>query len=370
MSQTVVTFEAGTVSDALKKAASVAPTKVGSAFDKAAGIFMTISPDTEAPCIVRATDTEVLYTETIDVLHAEGDQVSWRLPSMLVANVLTNLHKGNVTFTQQSTNEVLITSGRMKARMVLMDSLSYPRWDITDLSGLVTAPDFGASITRVEWAASKSGPAPLNGVRLDGKYIMATDRYRVARTPCEIELPNGPIVIPAWSIGRLLKPVGDVLIGMAGTLFVAMPDDWTQVKTVTIAEKYPEIERIFDIEYEEKVTLSKPELIEKIGKAAAFAGADREPIITLIIGLEEFAVMLYNREVGLYGDVIELPGEAEHPRFQVKISPDMLTSALSNAPGNKIIFKYNPTNIKLPLGIDGEHGYQVWVAPRTEKDPT
>lgn len=370
MSQTAVTFEAGTISDAIKKASTVAPAKVGSAFDKAAGVLIEISPDTEAPCVVRATDTEMFYTESVDVVRAEGDKVTWRLPSQLVAQVLNNVaNKGNVTFTQESKSEVLITCGRMKARMVMMDSFIYPTWEISAMEDLREAPDFGASITRVEWAASKSGPAPLNGVRLDGEYIIATDRYRVARTPCKIDLPNGPIVIPAWTVGRLLKPVGDVLIGMDGNLFVAMPDDYTQIKTVTIAEKYPEIEKIFAIEYNQEVKLQKNIFIETINKAAGFAGADRAPIVTLIIGQGEFAVMLHNREVGLFGDVMEIPGEADHKRIQIKITPQMLISGLVNAPGNSVTFRYNTDNIKLPLGINGENGYQAWVAPRTEKDP-
>jgi DNA polymerase III sliding clamp (beta) subunit (PCNA family) len=371
VSDTVVSFEAGTIGDAIKKAASVAPTKVGSAFDRAAGIIISLTPGTDAPCIVRSTDTDLFYTESVDVVRAEGDPAVWRLPSMLLAQVLSNLaSKGPVTFTQVSPTEVLITCGRMKARMVTMDPTTYPRWGIANMEDLREAPDFGSSILRVEWAASKSGPSPLNGIRLDGDFIMATDRYRIARTPCKIDLPNGPITIPAGTIGRLLKPIGDVLIGIDGPLFVAMPDDWTQIKTTTIDEKFPDMNKIFGIDYEQQVKVPKATLLEYVNKAAGFAGADRAPIVTIIVGQEELAVMLRNREVGTFGDVIEVPGEAQHPRIQINITPGMLTSGLSNAPGHTVTFKYNPSNIKLPLGIDGEGGYQVWLAPRTEKDPT
>lgn len=371
MSQTVVVFEAGTIGDAIKKASGVAPTKVGSAFDKAAGVLLEIIPGSDAPCIVRATDTELFYTESVDVVRAEGDPVLWRLPSQLTAQILSNLAaRGNVTFTQETNSEVLITCGRMKARMVMMDSSQYPRWDIANLDDLREAPDFGSSIKRVEWASSKSGPSPLNGIHLDGEFIIATDRYRIAKIPCKIDLPNGPVTIPAGTIGNLLKPVGDVSIGVEGTLFVIMPDEWTQIKTVTIAEKFPDIGKIFGIIYEQTVRVPKAEFIDRVNKAAAFAGADRAPIVTLIIGLGELAIMLRNREVGVFGDVIEIPGEADHPRVKIDITPGMLTSGLSNAPGNTVTFKYNPSNINLPLGIDGEGGYQVWLAPRTEKSPT
>jgi DNA polymerase III sliding clamp (beta) subunit (PCNA family) len=372
MDSTVVSFEAGTIADCMKKAARVAPAKVGSSFDKAAGIVLDIAPNTDAPCIVRATDTDVFYMETVDVVQATGDKVRWRLPSQLLANVIGTIPATagkNVTFAQNSPSQVEISSGRMRAKLNLNANPFYPEWDTTDGLSLRAAPNFGGNITRVEWAASKNGPAPLNGVHLDGEYIVATDRYRIARVPCLIDLPNGPVTIPAGSIGQLLKQMGDVLVGVDEMLFVAMPDDYTQIKTITLGQEYISLRKITSLTYGERIEFSKALLVDKIQKAGNFAGADRSPVLSLYVGKGELAVFMSNEEVGLFGDVIELPSQADHPRTQIRFTPKMLLDALNNAPNDKVAMEYEPLNVKRPIHIDGDSGYEVWLAPRAENVP-
>ena len=370
---TVVSFEAGTIADAVKKAARVAPTKVGSAFDKAAGIIFDISPDTDAPCVIRATNTDIFYVETVDVIKAEGDVVRWRLPSQVMANIVGGMPgtAGKViTFTQKDSNVLEIASGRMRLKLVLNLNPYYPEWGITDADNLIVAPNFGGNITRVEWAASKNGPSPLDGVHISGTHIIATDRYRIARVPCEIDLPSGPITIPAWSIGQLLKPMGDVSIGVDGALFVAQPDSFTQIKTTTMGQQYLPIDKVTSLGFEEEIDINRSELLACIQNASQMAGADRAPVMTLIIGKSEVAVMMQNDEVGLFGDVIELNNQADHGRIRICFTPRMLMDALNNAPNDKIKFKYNPSNTNLPVGLDGDSGYEAWIAPRAEKTPT
>lgn len=369
---TSVTFEAGVIADAVKRAARVAPAKVGSAFDKAAGTVLDIAPGTDSPCIIRATDTERFYMETLNVVEAEGRAVRWRLASAILANVVGTLPPTagkTVTFRQAANaTQVEVTSGRMKAKYNLNGNPYYPEWDATDGLTLRQASNFGGNLTRVEWAAGKT--APVNGVHIDGTHIIATDSYRIARVPCPVELPNGPITIPASGIGQLLKEMGDVLVGVDDTLFVAMPDDYTQIKTVILGTNFPPVQRIMSLEYPEMVEIEKASLIDKINKSVQFAGADRSPIINLYIGREEVAVFMNNEEVGLFGDVIEIPGQATHQRMQLRFTPKMLLDALNNAPNPKIKFKYNPDNVKSPVSIDGDSGYEVWVAVRAEKTPT
>jgi DNA polymerase III sliding clamp (beta) subunit (PCNA family) len=366
---TVVSFEAGTIADAMKKAGRVAPAKVGSAFDKAAGIVFEIAPGTDAPCIVRATDTTVFYMETLDTVSADGDKCRWRLPSQILSNVVGTIPTTagkNVTFTQKTPNEVEISAGRMRVKLLLNANPFYPEWDATDNLTLRTATNFGGNITRVEWAAHKT-QTPLCGVHINGEYIIATDSYRIARVPCLVDLPNGPITIPAGSIGQLIKQMGDVLVGVDGNLFVTMPDDYTQIKTVVFGEDYPSIAKFENLGYEQEIEFRKADLIDRIQKAVQLAGADRAPILNMYIGREELAVMMNNAEIGLLGDVVELPGQASHTRTHIRITPKMVMDALNNAPNDKVTMRYNPSNVKSPIQIDGDSGYKVWLAVRAEK---
>lgn len=366
---TRVTFEAATIGDAMKRAARVAPAKVGTSFDKAAGIVLDIAPGTDAPCIVRATDTEVFYLEVLETISAEGDKCRWRLPSQLMASVIGAIPPTSgrtVTFTWQGSGPITITSSRMKIELNLILNPFYPDWDAIDASSLVSAPAFGAAITRVEWAASKEGPPPLNGVLIDGTYMVATDRYRIARVECSVPMSGGPIIIPAWSIGSLLKSMGDVLIGTSGNMFVAMPDDFTQIQVVTLGEKFAPVQKAYELPYEEHVTVGREELIRYINSAVQFAGANRDPMVTLWFGREELAVHLHNQDLGMFGDVILTPGQATHERMKIHFTPKMLLDALNQAPNARVTLNYKPGDIKKPIRIDGDSGYTVWCVPRTE----
>ena len=366
---TRVTFEAATIGDAMKRAARVAPAKVGTSFDKAAGIVLDIAPGTDAPCVVRATDTEVFYIEVLETLTAEGDSCRWRLPSQLMASVIGSIPPTSgrtVTFSWEGKGPITITSARMKVQLNLIRGQSYPEWSAIEATSLINAPNLGSSITRVEWAASKQGPAPFNGIMIDGKHIVATDRYRIARTDCEIPLEGDPIIIPAWSIGSLLKSSGDVLIGTSGNLLVVMPDDYTQYQVLTLAGPYAPVEKAYAMDYEESVTVNREELLRHINAALQFAGANRDPMVTLWFGRGELAVHLHNQDVGMFGDVITVNGQAEHERIKIHFTPKMLLDGLTNAPTTNVRIKYKPEKLKTPICIESDAGYTVWCVPRSE----
>lgn len=366
---TRVSFEASTIGDAMKRAARVAPAKVGTAFDKSNGIILDVNPGTDAPCVVRATDTEVYFIEALETISAEGDSCRWRLPSQLVAAVIGSIPPTSgrtVTFSWDGQGPITITSLRMKLEINLNGNPHYPDWSAVDATSLVSAPNFGGNLTRVEWAASKQGPSPINGILINGSHLITTDRYRIARVECPIPLTGPPVIIPAWSIGQLLKSMGDVLIGTSGNMFVAMPDDFTQIQVITLGEKFLPVEKIFAVEYDNEIKINREDLLRHISNALQFAGSDRDPMVSLYIGREEMAVHLYQQDVGMFGDVIELPGQAEHPRIKINFTPKMLTDALTNAPNNTVNFLYDVSNKKLPVRIDGDSGYNAWCVPRTE----
>lgn len=371
---TAISFEAGTIADVINRAGRIAP-KRGEAFDKAAGIVFDVDPNSATPCIVRTTDLEVYFIETIDVIKAEGAAVRWRLPSAVLMGVIGTLPSTagtTVTFVQDDKKpaQVTISCNRLRSTLNLFGNLYYPEWDTAGDIELTLAPNLGELITRVEWAASKAGPPPLDGVHFTGEHLIATDRYKIARVPCEIDLPNGPVTIPARSIGSVIKPAGDVYIGMEDNLFVVSIDDYTQIKTITYGAEFLPVGPIVDREYPQRIEFRKADLVGRIQRAQAFAGAERHPVITIFLGKSELAVMMQNDEVGLLGDVIELPGQATHKRIIIRCSPSMILDGLNNATSDTVSLLYNPTATNKPFRIEDASGYMAWIAPRGEKAPT
>lgn len=364
---TSVTFETASLADAIKKAARIAPSKSGHAFDKAAGIVLDIFPGEDVQCVVRATNTDVFSAEVVGVVSAEGKEVRWRLSSMLLSGVVATLPITNgkmVSFTQEGSN-VKMTSGRTKATMILMDPTYYPNWDSFDPDGMTQVSGLGGRLEQVEWAASTAPQPPLCGVYLDGLFAIATDRYRLARVPCVIDLPR-PVIIPAGILGSVLRPMGDVGIAVRGSTLEISVDGYHQVHTITYDMEFPNLGKVTRTSYPQEVEVNKGAFLEMVQRANTFTGSDRAPLIRMFFGREEVAVMVTNDEIGLLGDVIEVPGQITHPRTEIRFTPKNIIEAVNKAPGSKVKLCYDRESPRSPMYISDGSGYESWVVPRAE----
>lgn len=370
---TTIVFESATLIDVIKKAARIAPSKAGSAFDKAWGILMQVTPGEEVKCLVRATNLDVFYTEIVGCVSAEGDDAVWRMPSQLLASTLGNLPIGSgkqIKIHQDGPLEkIQITSGRMKANVNLGDAAYYHEWDMFATEEMFQVTGLGGRIGMVEWAADTGQPPPYCGVWIDGEYLTATNRYVLARVPMEIpDLPR-PIVVPAGILGSSLKTMGDTAVAVSETQLELMPDDFTQIATVTYDVGIPSMDRITSFQYPVEVEVPKTLLLDMLNRASQFAGADRSPLLKTFFGRGEIAAMMENDEVGLIGDVVEVPGEIDHKRVEIRFNPKYLISALSHAPGERVTLGYDPGDPMRFFYVQGDAGYQSWVVPLKEVKP-
>lgn len=367
---TKVTFETATLADSLKKAALVAPSK-GAAFDQAAGIIMEVTPSSFVPTLIRATDTKIYYSEVVDTVSAEGEDVVWRFPS-IVAAVIASLPIGSgkeVTL-ETINNSVRITQGRTKAKVNLLDHGYFPSWEPFDPDNLQEVSALGERIKQVQWAAATStNTEPLNGIHFDGKRIICTDKYRIALAECEMPI-DSPVTVPAGILGSVIRQMGDTKIGTSADMMLLMPDEHTQIKAVLLGHAYPNIDRIISRPMDASVPVRKDALLEIIGRANTMTGNERFPTLRVFIGGEEIAVVLNNESMGLLGDVVEVPGHALHERTEIRFTPKNLTDAIAACPNDNITIQYN-INAKQPMVvIDGGSGYNAWVMGRVDKGVT
>ena len=362
---TKVVFETSTFADAIKKADKVAPKK-GHAFDKAAGIVMEVDPNGPELVIVRATNLEVYSMEWVNILEWEGDAKIWRMPA-LFAQVVASLPigSGKTVTLEDEGNIVHMRSGRTKARFYSLDSSYFPEWEAFDPDAMFPATDLGGRLTQVEWASSKD-EVPINGVYLDGQYAVATDRYRLAAVPLSIPGLEVPITVPGGLLGQTLRQTGEVQIGVENQMLQIMPDEHTQIKCVIYSEKFPNINGIMAREVPDKVTIHKTPLLEIMQRATNFATGDRIPSLKCFFGKQEIAVMMSNKEVGLLGDVVEVPGYCQHERVEIKFTPKNIMDAISQAPNEQIDLYYDQSKALNLVYIDGGSGYRAWVVPRAD----
>lgn len=362
---TKVTFENATIRDVIGKAARVAPTS-GTNFDKANGIVMEVNPEANQ-IVVRATNTEIFYMEVTDSVSMEGTRKTWRIPSAVIQGVCNKLpikSGSTVEFDDDDSNTLVVKTGRMVAKMRLMDPNYYPTWTAFDPATLSPVDNFAARIQQVQWAASKNGTPPLTGVHLDGERMSATDQFKAAITPCVIEHLVEPVTIPASIFAPLMKHLGEVRLGQEQGMLLVMPDDSTQIKTVVFPDKFPLIHKVMKRDEPFSVTIRKTAVVEMVERAMVMGQRDRTPILKVILGWSEFAVMMEDQEIGLLGDVLDIPGQATHDRHMLGMTPDTFTDALNAAPNEEITFYYHFGMPMKPIRLDGGSGYEVLIMPR------
>ena len=369
---TRVVFETATIADAIKKADRVAPTK-GTAFDKAAGIVLTIDPKSGL-VVVRATDLRVYSMEWVTSIEMEGDEtVEWRVPSKLFATVLAGLPIGtgkNVTLEEITNGRnrfVQLTSGRTKAKFNLMITDYYPVWDVFNPDDLFEVDDMGGRIAMVEWAASNADDPPFSGVHFDGESVKSTDQYKLARAPLPMGLSlSQPITVPAGILGQLLKQTGEIKMGVRedGMLLI-MPEPTVQIMATTFGIEYPNTSRIEGFRVRPNtVKVHKAPLLEIMQRASAFSGNERFPILRVFFGKEEIAVMMDTKEVGVLADIMEVPGYCDHPRIEMRFGPSNIIAAIEHVPNEVLHIGYDADTARAILYIDGGSGYEAWVMPR------
>lgn len=369
---TRVVFENATIQDVIGKANRIAPTR-GSAFDKSAGIFIEIDP-LAREVTVRSTNTDVFYLEVVDVVSIDTDETSvirWLLPSLTLSALCAKLPIGsNKQIAWEPVGGFMtFKSGRMSAKISMMNPEYYPTWEPFDPEDLELVTGFGGRVEMVSWAAATKGEPPLSGVYFDGEDVVATDRYRIAKAPCKAEPIYKPITVPAAIFTPISRQLVDVKIAVQGEFLCMMPDDSTQIKAIIYAHEFPDLSKAMDREQSHKLTVKKQPFVELIDRASVMVGSERVPLLKLYIGQEEIAAFMEQQEVGMLGDVIDIPGHAQHDRVQIDFTPKNLLDALMHAPSEEIDFWYDVDRSKVkPIKIDGGSGYISLVMPRTQKE--
>lgn len=362
---TSIIFETATFQDVVAKAARVAPSKAGEAFDKAAGIHISTQRD---EVHVRATNLKIYYLEVIDTLSVEGP-IEWRLSSTILSGIMSKLKIGtgkSVTLTEKGKN-VVLEADRTRAQLRMMNADYFPPWQPFDPNQLELVPNLGARIGQVEWAADTSGEPPLGGVHIDGQRIISTDRYRLACVPCKAEPVYKPITVPSGIFDPVMRTMKDAAIGIDENQLLLMPDHATQIRAAIFDLPYPNLERALRRDHPDRIKCKKQPLLDMIDLAMVFGQKERIPKLSVFLGKSELAVMMVDAEEGLLGDVLDLPGQAGHRRVTIDFTPNNLRSAVDNAPSEEIELFYDKDKPEQQVRVDGGSGYEAWVAPRSQK---
>lgn len=357
---TRIVIDIAVLAHALKRAGAVAPARTGEAFDKAAGIIFDIQ---EKVVVIKATDLVTQFATWVTPREISGEPMRWRISSNLLPDVIGKLKtiRNPQVILEDRDRQLDMTHGTMRAAFGRMNPKGYPDWvpfspdDMHSIEGLADAAE------KMQTVASKTSDPPWSGIHFDGQECVATDRYRVVCVPMTLQTPH-PITVPAGVLETVLSRGASVLYRVEGKRLHLMPDRQTQISTMLYGMEYPPVQKVMRRVYPQMVKIDRARLLEMMDIAGTMAVGDKNPVMRLFLGVEKAAVMMQNSSNSHLGDVLEIPGQAAHPRVEWKFNPDYLMGAVKSALSAEIVLGYDPDNPRAPLYVDGD-GIETWVMP-------
>lgn len=329
-----------TLADAVARAARVSPTK-GAGYDKAAGVLIEGWPFS-GKLVIRTTDLSSTYRQEV-AADVDGE-ATWRLPSVLLAGVLTGLPMtpgGSVTLDDSGlTAEVKIQCGTAKSRLRLITG-DFPQWEPFDAAALAHIADFGQRVEQVAWATDPKGTV-LSGVHINGDRLIACDLYKVCVVPLVVPV-EAPITAPLLTLAALLKNAGDVSLQATENKLHLLLDPETQATTNLIAAGYPNVERVMRDDFMGTVTINRDDLQSAIDRMLVLVAGDRYP--RLKVGFGDGVVMLKmeDEQAGVMQNEVDCKG-GQADTFIIELTPRSFIGALSHANHPEVVISYGPKN--------------------------
>ena len=368
---TRVTFESATLADAVQKAARIAPSK-GAAFDLAAGLLFEVDPDAQR-VVIKSTNLDSTYRQVLNVTDGKGGATTWRLPSQLLAGLVSNMPLGSgntVTFADPGDNAIRIMSGNIKAKVKTLDG-TFPTIEAFDASKLSSASDFAQKVGQVSWACSKAPTHILSGVHIDGENLIGCDTQSAALVPCVVPL-DAPVTVPIGPLAPVLRMATDARIGADDRTLYLMLDAETQITARIFEDKYPDVKAVRPKSHRYEVELPRQQLIDAINRLLVVAREERMPTVRLTFNVGIVPTLTLDVIVPDSGnriqDSVGISGTIPSDNLEVWFTPSALIGALDNAKGDSTKMQFGPedeslTALSMFRFLDGK-GYEALVMPR------
>lgn len=355
-------MESANLADAVQQAARIAPSK-GAAFDKAQGILFDLLEGGNLR--IRSTDLESTFERIIPVLELPMlAPKPFRLPSAVLSAFLMQLPLGDghvVDLGLSDPATVEVKSGKTEAKFRTLDPTMFPEFLIEyDYDDLLVVPDFAKRVKQVAWCVARD-TAPLTGIFLDGKGMIACDRSRAARVPCAIPLDHS-ITAPLSALSGVLNATDEVRLTGVGDRLVIVPDADTVVTSTIYPEKYPDVERLWKqtAVCDQQVDFDAKEMLSVLGRILTLCRNERYPVMALTFCEEAMVLDMDVEDLGQVTDEVPCTTNFTEP-FEMRFTPTNFVDALSVVGSATLRFQRDPLK---PIRLFDGDGFSTIMMPR------
>lgn len=355
----VLSFKTGDLADAASRAARIAPNK-GAAFDRAAGILL--ETDEDGDLIVRSTDVEVSYRESLTPLTPPLDDVSWRVPAALIDGVLSNMDPASeVTLAEEGTSLRLV-AGKKKATLRKLDASLFPKWLDFDNTDMAQVDDLALRLKQAAWACD-SQSIPFTGIHITGDNLIATDRYKLVRVPCKVPVEKA-ITVPLSLIAPLISENMSMQVRAEKRRLLLMPNERTKISTVIFDAKYPEqakLKAVMRDDFTIEAKIKRAALLDALTSMAVLVKTERYPTTKFTFN-KDGSLHLYMdvKDAGEMEDTLDVECDSD---FEAFFTPSFVINALNATTAEIVTMRLGSDPTRTAL-IEDDNDYRAWLMPR------
>jgi len=270
----------------------------------------------------------VTYNDEISIASpVENLNITGAVQATELYQLLKKLKQEEISL-EVSENEILITSGKTKAGLILQTEIKLPLSEVERKSEWKILPEgFKEALRFVVSSCSKDMSKPvLTCVHINAVgFIEGCDNYRVARWMLEGEFPTGTFLIPQSSVLELLK-LEPVKVALDGGWVHFITEDKTMMSCRVIDDKFPDTSKLLNQSGNE---VSLPDgITEVLDRAGIFAKRDSQLDEDISIILDKGKVRVESKsETGWFKE--EVPNEIyKGEEVQFDITPSLLKDIL------------------------------------------
>jgi DNA polymerase-3 subunit beta len=343
------------VKEYIRKMSSLVPNSA--ALPHESGILITVE---ETRIIFRARNEYVaLKIETNDIHDFNIEQTGQILVKGRMLNeIISKMHGDTISFTKIDSKILFIKSDDSEYEINLLNEENYQIFDIN-----ITAEE-GTSFTgkgsKFKSGLAKVTPAVpenhqrkiLQGINVEAKegkvFFTATNGTRIHRTIYDAPQPN--IEFNKTINIKAVKEIQKILSDNKETIFkftdkhLIILDKELSIKTRLIDGVYPELTKLYTIQYNKELTIPKETIIELFERTSMMNPNAEKGIVKMIINNGELTLEAREIEIG-YSNVKTTNFKFDYEqRFEISVSPKFMMEAIKSVDNKKLKIDFSESD--------------------------
>lgn len=307
------------------------------------------------------------YTIIITRIGIENDtDFKTLIPFKLLKDIVSKLD-GNILSLESDENIIKLKCNRSNYKLCKVDFNSYPNISINKLENVlkINSNEFKKAISSITFACSDEERKPiLTGANFTLKdnelNIIATDSFKLAKVKVEnADSGEFNFTISKTDLNNLIKLIpNDIELEIRyDEKNIVFQFDDVLYKTRLLEGCYPNVEKILNIFYSNKIKFNKNELIDCLNRVSIFKSEDKTNIAMLSCEEGKNDLLISSSEINQIGNAKELiscDNSISGKSLKIACNCDNLLEALNTFESEELNLNYNDSLKPFTITSDSE----------------